>query len=216
MQFGTNGVIHGIDTILLPPPTALTIISLLPGDFSTFQLALTKTGLGNAIARSSHTGGTIFAPSNSAFKKLGPKVNAFLFSSYGEKYLRALLKYHVVANQTLYSDAFYPEKDNSDTTEHRSFHIDLPTLLADKSLAVDIVRYGGFINIRVNGYTDIVVQDGVAKDGVIQVPRNVLIPPKTRGGEAYMGGELDVEDFKDRLDSLLEEEEDEDKAWWEL
>lgn len=217
--FGTNGVIHGIDSILLPPPPAHAIIALLPGDFSTFQLALTKTGLGHAIAASNQTGGTIFAPSNSAFKKLGPKVNAFLFSSYGEKYLRALLKYHIVANQTLYSDAFYPEKDGSDDgAEHRPFHIDLPTLLADKSLAVDIVRYGGFINIRVNAYTDVAVQDGVAKDGVIQVPRNVLIPPKTRGGEAYRGEELGVEDFKSRFEGLVEEEEEEEeeKAWWEL
>lgn len=30
-----------------------------------------------------------------------------MFSSFGEKYLKALLKYHIVANQTLYSDAYY-------------------------------------------------------------------------------------------------------------
>ena len=51
--------------------------------------------------------GTLFAPSNFAFQKLGPRINAFLFSKYGLKYLKALLKYHVVANQTLYSDAYY-------------------------------------------------------------------------------------------------------------
>ena len=55
--------------------------------------------------------GTLFAPSNFAFKLLGPKINAFLFSSYGLKYLEALLKYHVVSDQTLYSDAYY--KDGS-------------------------------------------------------------------------------------------------------
>lgn len=49
----------------------------------------------------------MFAPSNFAFQKLGPRLNAFLFSSYGQKYLKALLKYHIVANQTLYSDAYY-------------------------------------------------------------------------------------------------------------
>jgi len=41
---GTNGVIHGIDSILLPPPKVVDIISFLPGEFSTLELALHKTG----------------------------------------------------------------------------------------------------------------------------------------------------------------------------
>ena len=57
-----------------------------------------------------------FAPSNFAFQKLGPRINAFLFSSYGLKYLKALLKYHVVVNQTLYSDAYY-KADDKDVEE---------------------------------------------------------------------------------------------------
>ena len=108
LQFGTNGVIHGVDHILIPPPKASTILGLLPGTFSTLDLALAKTGLFVALNdTTTHTGGTVFAPTNFAFQKLGPKINGFLFSSFGEKYLKALLKYHIVANQTLYSDAFY-------------------------------------------------------------------------------------------------------------
>ena len=107
-QFGTNGVIHGVDSLLIPPPKLASIISFLPGEFSTLELGLTKTGLLPAIAdTSTHLGGTIFAPSNFAFRKLGPKINGFLFSKFGQKYLKALLEYHVVANQTLYSDAYY-------------------------------------------------------------------------------------------------------------
>jgi uncharacterized surface protein with fasciclin (FAS1) repeats len=118
-------VIHGIDSILLPPPNAASLISFLPSEFSTLELGLLKTGLYESINdTSNHLGGTIFAPSNFAFKvnlqvplhkfisnirrqKLGPRINGFLFSKYGEKYLKALLMYHVVANETLYSDAFY-------------------------------------------------------------------------------------------------------------
>lgn len=111
-QFGTNGVIHGVESILVPPPTAVKIIQFLPGEFSTLELALTKTGLLEALNDTSkHVGGTLFAPSNFAFQTLGPKINAFLFSSYGQKYLKALLKYHVVANQTLYSDAYYKSEE---------------------------------------------------------------------------------------------------------
>jgi uncharacterized surface protein with fasciclin (FAS1) repeats len=101
-------VIHGVDSLLIPPPKSADIIQFLPGEFSTLELGLTKTGLFKAVNdTSTHLGGTIFAPSNFAFQKLGARVNAFLFSKYGQKYLKALLEYHIVPNQTLYSDAFY-------------------------------------------------------------------------------------------------------------
>lgn len=100
--FGTNGVVHGLDSILVPPPNAASIIDLLPGEFSTLQLALTKTGVWDKINSTDypHEGGTLFTPSNFAFKKLGARANAFLFSKYGQKYLEALLLYHIVLNQT--------------------------------------------------------------------------------------------------------------------
>jgi uncharacterized surface protein with fasciclin (FAS1) repeats len=202
----------------MTPPPAWKIIELLPGEFSTLQLALTKTGLSDAVRDAPHLGGTLFAPSNTAFKTLGPKANAFLFSKYGEKYLKALLKYHVVANQTLYSDAFYKANDASDTVDADGvpkgrFHIDLPTLLDDKSLSIDIARFGGIITIRINGYNNVAIQDGLASDGVIQVLNTVLIPPKTPGGRPYQGEELTVEDIKERLDVYVEEEK---KGWFDL
>jgi uncharacterized surface protein with fasciclin (FAS1) repeats len=208
-----------VDHIILPPPPALKIIELLPGEFSTLQLALVKTGLFDAIKDSPHTGGTLFAPSNMAFKKLGPKINAFLFSKYGEKYLKALLKYHVVANETLYSDAFYKAKESKELFDDISpetipkgrFHVDLPTLLDGKSLSIDIARFGGLITIRINGFSSVAVQDGLASDGVIHVVRNVLIPPKTPGGVAYQDEELTVEELKERLDAHVEP-----KGGWEL
>jgi len=210
--FGTNGVIHGVDSLLLPPPPALKIIELLPSEFSTLQLALLKTGLEKTIAESHHEGGTFFAPSNWAFTKLGPKINAFLFSKYGEKYLKALLKYHIVANQTLYSDAFYKAKSTAQSTDVGAedipkgrFHVDLPTLLDDKSLSIDVARYGGLISIKINGFSTVSVQDGIAKDGVIQVVSSVLIPPKTPGGVADAEEDLDVEELKERLGSFVQE-----------
>jgi hypothetical protein len=68
--------------------------------------------------------------------------------------LTALLKYHVVANQTLYSDAFYKAKDVEEKGCHGReegevgeedipkgyFHVDLPTLLDEKSLSIDVAR----------------------------------------------------------------------------
>lgn len=208
--FGTNGVVHGIDSLLLPPPPALKIVELFPGEFSTLQLGLEKTGLFDAIKDAPHVGGTLFAPSNWAFQKLGPRINAFLFSKYGHKYLKALLEYHVVANQTLYSDAFYKEKSFNEYKNDIDmsgipkgyFHVDLPTLLKEKSLSIDVARYGGLISIKINGFSSVAVQDGLAKDGVVHVVSSVLIPPKTPGGAAWAGEEMSVEEFKDRFDSL--------------
>ena len=214
MQFGTNGVIHGVDSLLLPPPPALKLIELLPGSFSTLQLALIKTGLFNTLSDAPHTGGTFFAPSNFAFQKLGPRINAFLFSKYGEKYLKALLQYHVVANQTLYSDAFYKAKESTEIGEEDipkgHFHVDLPTLLEEKSLSIDIARWGGFITIKINGFGSVAIQDGISKDGVIHVVSSLLIPPKTPGGVAWKGEELDLEDFKSRFEIKEEGLERED------
>jgi len=221
--FGSNGVIHGVDSLILPPPSALTILSLLPTEFSTLQLGLEKTGLFSTIKDTPHTGGTLFAPSNVAFKKLGPKINAFLFSKYGEKYLKALLKYHVVANQTLYSDAFYKAKDieemgrkgchgreevGEEDIPKGHFHVDLPTLLDEKSLSIDVARYGRFITIKINGFSSVAVQDGVARDGVIHVVSSVLVPPKTPGAaeELAEGEEMELEEFKERLIPYFEDE----------
>ncbi|KAF3043860.1 hypothetical protein E8E11_001154 [Didymella keratinophila] len=210
--FGTNGVVHGVDSILVPPPKTAKILELLPGEFSTLELALHKTGLFEKINNTDypHSGGTFFAPSNFAFKKLGPKVNAFLFSSYGQKYLKALLKYHIVVNQTLYTDAFFDasKKHDDESAEDRpgNYHYDLPTVLDDKYLSVDIGRYGPFVEIRINAFSRVTVHDGVASDAVIQVVSDVLIPPKSAGGEQVMwqGEELSVEEFKERFEPFAE------------
>lgn len=135
--------------------------------------------------------------------------------------MKALLKYHVVANQTLYSDAFYKAKDVDRMGCHGRkelgeqdipkghFHVDLPTLLGEKSLSIDVARYGGFITIKINGFSSVAVQDGIARDGVIHVVSSILIPPKTPGAaeeQAEEDSEMDLEEFKTRLIPYSEDE----------
>jgi len=215
--FGTNGVIHGVDSIIIPPPNVIEAIDLFPGGFSTLELGLVKTGLLDLLNSTDHAGGTFFAPNNFAFQKLGPRINAFLFSKYGQKYLKALLEYHVVPDNTLYSDAYYKAGSSSpsDTVGVENapkgyFHIDLPTMLKDRNLAVDIARYGGFISIKVNAFARVGVQDGICEDGVIQVMDDVIVPPKKVGGPGseevqYWDGEseMSVEEFVDRFEGLV-------------
>jgi len=213
--FATNGVIHGIDSILLPPPKAVDILSALPSEFSTLALALEKTGLYPAFNdTSSHEGGTLFAPSNFAFKRLGPRINAFLFSRYGLKYLKALILYHASDNITLYSDAIYKSGSEANSgPPHKVpkgfIHVDLPTGLEGKSLSIDIARYGRLITIKINGFTRVAVSDGIAADGVIHVVPNVLIPPKTPGALGVAEDDMDLEEFKARFAPFVEADEEE-------
>lgn len=220
-------MIHGVDSLLIPPPPIGKILNILPAEFSTLLLAFSKTGLGENLYEYNHTGGTVFAPNNFAFKKLGPGPNAFLFSKPGLKYLKALLKYHLVANTTLYSDTIYGEganqpegKDEEAMSPRPHVHIDLPTLLDGRSLPVDLTRYGPFIAMTVNGYVRIAVKDGIAKDGVIHVPSDVLIPPKRRPGsdmvDVWTGGEISVEELKERLGPLVEEDVSQGELKWEM
>lgn len=105
-----------------------------------------------------------------------------------------------MANQTLYSDAFYGAKEDATAAESSTFHVDLPTLLEGKSLSIDVARWGGWITIKINGFNGVAVQDGIAKDGVVHVVSSLLIPPKTPGAAAVEGEELSVEEFMERFD----------------
>ena len=211
--FGTNGVIHGIDSILLPPPKVADIITSFPGEFSTLELALYKTNLFDAFNDTSkHNGGTLFAPSNFAFQRLGPRINAFLFSQHGLKYLKALILYHAADDITLYSDAIYRTEEAASFPDHRIpkgvYHIELPTGLEDKHLSVDIARYGRLITIKINGFTRVAVSDGIAADGVIHVIPNVLVPPKEPGAAPIIADDsMTVEELKEALAPLVEETE---------
>lgn len=102
-----NGYVHHIDRVLMLPESTSDLLREDP-DFSTFRKGLIQTDVAVAVNdTSSHVGQTVFAPSNTAFKKLGSKVIKFLFSPYGKQYLKALLQYHVVANRTVFTDIYF-------------------------------------------------------------------------------------------------------------
>ncbi|KAL3468150.1 Fasciclin domain-containing protein [Aspergillus heterothallicus] len=215
-----NGLIHGIDSILLPPPPALLLLDVLPTKFSTFNLALYKTSLVdrlNTTSESSGKGFTIFTPTNSAFAHLGLKINAFLFSPPGLKYLRALLKYHVVPDRTLYSDVLYTEDGEVKPFGVKgATHLDLPTLLGDHKIAVDVAHLGPYVSFKVNGWQRVAFADVLAKDGVIHALDHVLIPPRRLERDEGEEGKLTVGELVERLEPWVEADEAEDdgqEAW---
>ena len=120
--------------------------------------------------------------------------------------------FHEVRSFECNTDAFYDaskKHDDEDKTADRpgNYHYDLPTVLDDKYLAVDVARWGPFVEIRINAFSRVTIHDGVASDGVIQVVSDVLIPPKSANGEQVMwqGEELSVEEFKERLAPFADE-----------
>lgn len=205
-----NGVIHAVKSILVPPPMVGRELTLFPSKFSTLLLAFDKTNFTEYIHGIKMTGSTVFAPDNSAFAKLGPAANAFLFNTQkGLGYLKAILKYHIVPDETVYSDAYYSSSDSEarDDVGRGHYHLDVPTLLEEKNLAIDISRFAGFIRVKLNGYIPITVQDAIAKNGVVHLPGRVLIPPhkhdKRNSEEA--GKDISVEELMERLADHIEE-----------
>lgn len=67
---------------------------------------------------------------------------------------------------------------------------------------MDVARYGRYINIKINAFSTVAVEDGIASDGVVHVVSNVLIPPKAvdRGVQHWGGEEMTVEELKERLE----------------
>ena len=175
-----NGVIHLVDHVLSLPPRIVELISSAPeGQCSRFRQALQRTGLADELASSKFMGCTLFIPSDKAFENLGQELQDFLQSPGGTPYLRALLQYHVVLDETLYSNVFYHGVNEKGTTcppighkPHTSLPTEanaakstppkqpgkvlkgkrtfpLPTMLDGALIHVEVTRYAGAISMFV-------------------------------------------------------------------
>merc|ERR1712147_105276 len=101
----TNGVVHIIDTVLMPPAPKPTknIVQLALGtkSLSTLVTALKAGGLVTALQGNGPF--TVFAPSNSAFAKIPSATLASLLEPKNKDKLVSILTYHVVAGAAVYS-----------------------------------------------------------------------------------------------------------------
>ncbi|KAJ5407172.1 hypothetical protein N7465_008456 [Penicillium sp. CMV-2018d] len=222
-----NGIIHIITSPLHPPPETRTMLHQAPADFSTFTLALARTKLASKFDPAQRRGGTTFAPTNAAFRRLGEHVNRFLFSTQGEKCLRALMQYHIVPNRTLYSDVLYSrngkahglfsghgsgnghggrgESKGDGGLEEEYANVRLGTLLKKRDLEVDVKKGHGEVDMRVNGFGRVGQLDLLARDGVVHVLDRVLVPPRKiqDKDEGKDGEELMIEELVERLDGCV-------------
>ena len=101
----SNGVIHVIDSVLLPPdltPSTMTIaeIAQADGNFDTLVTALTAANLVGTV-NDPDASLTVFAPTDAAFEELGEAAVNYLLNNL--EILESTLLYHVVAGAELTS-----------------------------------------------------------------------------------------------------------------
>ncbi|HQK37843.1 MAG TPA: fasciclin domain-containing protein [Bacteroidales bacterium] len=144
----SNGVVHVIDKVLLPPTVA--DIASFDGSFTTLVSALDANNLVGTLSNPSGTF-TVFAPTDAAFSAFGALPNDLL----------PVLLYHVLG-QIVYSDQI-----STGYVGTLSTYMENPiSLYIDKSSGV-----------KLNGAVNVTIADIVGTNGVIHVIDKVLVPP---------------------------------------
>ncbi|GAP76028.1 sensory subunit of low CO2-induced protein complex, putative [Pseudoalteromonas sp. SW0106-04] len=155
-----NGVIHVIDSVLMPPSEqSIVDVAVADGNFTTLVSALQEAGLEQTLADLEREF-TVFAPTDTAFDKLDQATLDALLAD--PEALTNVLLYHVVADATVSSDAAI-DIANSDNPMVTMANGDMSTLsLQDGALYID---------------ESVVSSADVASDnGVIHVIDTVLMP----------------------------------------
>jgi uncharacterized surface protein with fasciclin (FAS1) repeats len=149
----SNGVIHVIDTVMIPPPSNIVDTLVNDGRFTTLVAAVKAAGLADTL---SGTGPfTLFAPTDDAFKKLpAGTVETLLKDPQGQ--LKQILLYHVVPGKLMAADV-----------------VKLTSVKTVQGKNITISTKNG---VMVND-ANVTVTDIGATNGVIHYIDAVLIPP---------------------------------------
>jgi transforming growth factor-beta-induced protein len=99
----SNGVIHVIDTVLIPSSDDIVTTAASTGTFNTLLAAATAAGLADTLANDGPY--TVFAPTDDAFSKLGKDTLTTLLLPENKEMLQMILKNHVVSGRVYSPDA---------------------------------------------------------------------------------------------------------------
>jgi len=161
--FASNGVIHGIDKVILPgDDTKDNIVARAEGlGFTTLVAAVKAAGLEGALAGSDLL--TVFAPTNQAFEDaftaLGKTPEQVLADT---ALLTKILTYHVVTGRVLKADV--------------PLNTDIPTRLEGETFQVTLVNGDlQIVDVAESG-AKIITTDVLASNGVIHVIDKVILP----------------------------------------
>ncbi len=151
-----NGVIHVIDSVLLPPESVGTVVDIAveDGRFETLVAALQAADLVEALSGPGRF--TVFAPTDEAFNKLPEGTIPALLDDIPA--LTDILLYHVVSGRVLSQDVVTLEEAE--------------TLLGE-NISIRVENGRVFIN-----ESEVIIVDIIADNGVIHVIDTVLLPPE--------------------------------------
>ena len=150
----SNGVIHIIDSVILPSTSDVVATAVDAGSFKTLAAALKAAGLVEALQGDGPV--TVFAPTDDAFAALPAGTVESLLKPENRAKLTSILKFHVVSGRVFANDVLAGHE--------------LKTLQGTK-LTARLEGKKAFVN-----GAQIVKTDIDASNGVIHVIDSVLIP----------------------------------------
>ena len=155
----SNGVIHVIDAVLLPPAELGTIVDIAVADgrFTTLVAALQAADLVETLQGDGPF--TVFAPTDEAFAALGDTVATLLLPE-NKQQLTDILLYHVVPGKVMAADVVGLDGQMVDTA------------LSGAQLAIKV----DMGNVYLNETVQVIITDIEAYNGVIHVIDAVLLP----------------------------------------
>ncbi|PKN54832.1 MAG: adhesion lipoprotein [Deltaproteobacteria bacterium HGW-Deltaproteobacteria-14] len=151
----SNGVIHVIDAVMVPPPTIAGVVSTSP-DFSTLLAAVDAAGLVAALDGPGPF--TVFAPNDAAFAKVDSAALSSLLDDQAA--LTDVLLYHV-------ADGVVPA----------AVAVTLTSAMMKNGDAIALAYEAATQTLSVNASSDVITTNIYARNGVIHVIDTVLFPP---------------------------------------
>ncbi len=141
----TNGVIHVIDSVILPPSMDIVETAVADGRFTTLVAAVQAAGLVDALQGAGPL--TVFAPTDDAFAALPAGTVEALLADIPT--LTDILLYHVVDGRFLASDVLGMESAATLQGESVTFSLDMDKAMVDDAqiIITDLLTSNGVIHV---------------------------------------------------------------------
>lgn len=149
----SNGVIHAIDKVILPPSVVKHAIN--NPDFSILVQAVVKAGLVEALSGAGPF--TVFAPTNQAFNALFATLEVSGIADLTAEQLTPILLYHVVSGNVTASQVTSGS---------------VPTLKEGSNISITVDGMG----VKLNNSSKVIATDVQGANGIIHAIDAVILP----------------------------------------
>ena len=165
----TNGVVHVIDEVILPPNVTVADVVINSSVHETLEGAVIAADLAGTLS-DLNSNFTVFAPTDDAFAALDPSVLNILTSNADTKLKNALL-YHVLGAEVMSSDL-----SDGQTA----------TTLFGQDITVTIDANGG---VMINN-ANVIIADIPTFNGVVHVLDAVILPPNVTVADVVINSDV--------------------------